>query len=315
MNFIALSDSHLLWHKPQARIDDIRLTQWQKWSFMLQYATDTGSSILEAGDFFNANRSWYLLPEIMDLLKKYGVPIYCVFGQHDTYLYNEKTRAATSLGILEKAGMVKILDDNPTFTSSPDPVVIYGSSFGQSIHDPKSDPPEIGNFFKILVIHASIAEFAMYPNQKYMDALTFLKDNPFGLIVAGDIHQKFIKSYDGRYIVNSGPLIRKEATAYNFNHHPGFFTFNTNTPDIAPQFIEVPHRPAEEVLTRSHIEYEKEADSILDSFISAVENPEIDDGVEIVENIWAFVKKNNIEQSVVDIIAETINKHAGREEV
>ena len=304
MKFLLLSDTHLLWHKPVGRIDDTKETQFGKWNFILDYASKNKYTILEAGDFFNANRSWYLLPEVMDMLKKYHIEIFCCYGQHDTYLYNEKTRAATSLGILEKAGLVHILDEKFYQRQEIEDKLrcnIYGCSYGQKV-------PKIKNkdCFNILIIHAPIAEKALYPNQNYLDATTFLKENEFDLIVAGDIHQKYAVRYENRWIVNSGPLIRKEASAYNFLHSPGFYIFDTKKID-PPEFIEVPHRSAEEVLSRNHIDAEKESDNLLNDFVSSILDINVEEGISFAENLWNFVKENKIERSVVDLLSEVIN--------
>lgn len=299
MNLILLSDTHILWDQPISRIDNIRKTQFEKWEFILQYSKDTNSTLLEAGDFFQKPRSWNLLPEIIGWFKKYQIPIYCVIGQHDQYMRDFQNISTTNLGVLAKAGLVKILDESAYYDFD---IALYGASYGQEI-------PEIKNkdCFNILVIHAPIASKALYPNQQYMDALTFLKENPFNLIVAGDIHQKYMFEYEGRYICNSGPLLRKEATEYNFTHKPGFWTFDTNKKET-PKFVEVPHQPAEEILSRTHLDYEKESESVLNEFISSISETKIEEGVSFVDNLWRFVKENNIEKPVVDLLSEVINK-------
>jgi DNA repair exonuclease SbcCD nuclease subunit len=303
MKLLLLSDGHLLWDKPQGRIDDVRETQFDKWRFILQTAALENAIILQAGDFFNRPRSWYLLPEVMYLLKEYKVPIYCVFGQHDTYMYSEKTRRATSLGILEAADMVNILSDKPFYTAEQLSAAIYGCSYGQEI--PKIEPP-FREFFTVLVIHAPIAEHAEWPGQNYMDAETFATSHPeYDLILCGDIHRRFCIKWDrgAKWIVNTGPLIRKESTVYNFTHKPGFYIFDT-TKNEDPKWVEIPHRPAEEVLSRAHLDYEKEGDAVLKDFISSINNPDIKEEADFIEILWSLVRANNIKQSVIDSLSE-----------
>jgi hypothetical protein len=122
------------------------------------------------------------------------------------------------------------------------------------------------------------------------------------LILCGDIHQKFQKTIKGRWIVNSGPLLRKEASVYNFSHHPGFFIYNLVKEKM--DWVEIPHRPAEEVLTRAHIDYDQETLSVLDEFIGTIGDQREMAGSDFVENLWEFVKQNKIDQSVVDILSE-----------
>lgn len=302
MNFIFVSDPHTLWNKPVARTDDAKTTLLNKWEFIFQYAQKNNAVIIVAGDFFNNNRSWYILPVIIDLIKKYGVQVYSVFGQHDTYLYSEKTRFATSLGILEKTGLVKILNEEPVVFMM-EKIKIYGCSYGQSIPEPIK---EINGFTNILVIHAPIAEKALFHDHQYLDAKKFLEENPgYDIIVAGDIHQKYRINSGNRVIINSGPLIRKEATEYNFLHKPGFYFLGKEL-----EFVEVPHPPAEQVLNRNHIEYREESEGILGDFINSIQSVEIEEEASVTENIQAFVKKNNIKQSVVNLISEVANETA-----
>lgn len=303
MKIIGISDLHLLWEKPVGRLDDAPVTQRNKFEFILRWAQDNCAVILVAGDFFNNPRSWYLLPEIMKILKAYGVEIYACFGQHDTYMYNITTRMTTNLGVLEKAELATILDSEPLYLArSNRQIALYGVSYGQEIPKPTND-----KCTNILVIHAPIAEQAIYPGQNYMDAFQFLKEHEFDYIVCGDIHQKFVKYYKGRYIVNSGPLLRKEASIYNFQHKPGFWVIDTDKIE-EPEFIEIPHLDAELVLSRAHIDYKEEASNVLDEFIGAVGGIEIDEDISIVENIWRMVSKNKISQDVIDTLADVMSK-------
>jgi len=308
MKAILLSDGHLLWEKPVSRIDDVKSVQFIKWGFVLEYAHINKCIILQAGDFFNRPRSWYLLPEVMKLLKKHReVPIYCVFGQHDTYMYSEKTREATSLGIVEIADMVHVLGNKPVLENGVD---LYGCSYGQEVPKVKKDRTRIP---AILVIHAPIAEKALWPGQQYMDATDFIKKHEeFDVILCGDIHQSFRLRYKGRWIVNTGPLIRREATLYNFAHRPGFFVYDSVDESMA--WMEIPHRPAEEVLSRMHLEYEKEGESILNEFIASISSADIDEGADFIDNLWKFVKKNKIKRSVTDLLAEVVDGHSASKE-
>jgi DNA repair exonuclease SbcCD nuclease subunit len=303
MKFALLSDVHLLGDKPIGRIDDIKTTQFVKFRFILDWCRDNNAILLQAGDLVNRPRNWYLLPEIMDILKEYGVKIFCVAGQHDVYMYSRDAIQATSLGILEKAGLVNILPPRRYHLDYIDSdISIYGASYGQMLPEPQTEGFNIG------VIHASIAEHAIYPGQNYMDALTFLKDNPkYDIILCGDIHQKFMKTFKGRFILNSGPMIRKEASAYNFQHHPGFWAYDTEK-DGCPEWVEIPHEKAELVLSRAHIDQEELTNSMLDEFIKSIPLGDQISEASFIDNLWIYVKKNKIEKPVVDIITEIVNR-------
>lgn len=289
---ILLSDLHLLWNNPEARLDNLVETQFEKLKFIFDFAVENNAVVLQAGDFFDRPRSWYLLPKFMEFMEGYkNVRIYTVYGQHDTYMYHEGTRHATNLGILEKAGLVTVLDNKPTRI---DDCVVYGCSWGMEVPEVKSDG------FNILVVHAPIGEESLWPGHEYQDAQVFLrKYKDYSLILCGDIHRKFFYTIKNREILNTGPLVRKEASEYNFIHKPcfGFVSYRKL------ELIDIPHRPADEVLSRDHLNHARENTQMLDEFIQSVDAG-FETGVDFRTNLEGFIKVNRIEDGVVKLISE-----------
>ncbi len=226
MKLVLVSDIHLVDKNPIARIDDLTETQWTKIDFIFDFAKKHSAQILQAGDLCNKPRSWSVLPRLIDAIRKNKSYIYCCRGQHDDYLYSLTTRDRTILGVLEKAGLIKVLDENPfTLSHGPgDDVILYGCSFGAEI-------PEVGRqkgLFNVLVIHAPILNRAVYPGQKFTMGDKFLKDHPeFDLIICGDIHIQFEAQVGDRFTFNTGRVVREEATEYNFTHKPSLVLFDT----------------------------------------------------------------------------------------
>ena len=109
MKFLFISDLHLSDKCPAARRDQYDQTALRKFEFVLKTAYKEEAVILQAGDFFNSPRSWHLLADVMELIRKYEVEIYCVYGQHDQYFRSSASDSATNLGILIKSGLVNNL--------------------------------------------------------------------------------------------------------------------------------------------------------------------------------------------------------------
>ena len=311
MKFLHISDTHLLFDSPQARLDDTHKTGLEKFEYVLSWAQANSAVILHSADFFDKRRSWYLLPEIVTLLKKYKVPILAVFGQHDQYMRSMVTRHATMLGILEQAGLVKILGHELIYSEIGEPTEVFhiwGAGYGEEIPTPTSK--SIPNCeYNILVIHAPIAVEPLWPGHNYIDAEKFLAEHTeFDMILCGDIHRNFgIMDKVGRWILNTGPMIRRRAVDYNFHHKPGFWIIDTekeNRPNHRVSWEEIPHLPAEKVLSRDHIEREEESEEILQEFVDAVD-VQFDAGVDFDDNLEKFLVANNIPQSVIDILSET----------
>jgi len=295
MKLVGISDPHLSWDVPEARLDDCVRTQFKKLRYVLSYCMKEKARLLVSGDLFNSPRSWYLLPYTMRVLEDFysDVPMHAVFGQHDTYMYNEETRKNTNLGVLEQAKIFNILDSEPYDLGQ---VHLYGASFGQPVPEVKDKSAT-----NVLVIHDSIYVSPLFPGHSYKDATRFInRHEDFQFIHCGDIHRKFeAESDDGRLIVNTGPMVRRTAESYNFEHEPCFFVFDTYTGDLTWEVI--PHQPASEVLSREHLDRVTEAKGFLDEFIDSIETEELD-SVSYVENLWEFIGKNDIESDVVDII-------------
>jgi DNA repair exonuclease SbcCD nuclease subunit len=303
MKFLLLSDVHLVYQNPVARLDDLVEAQFEKLKFILKTVKEEDCQILQSGDLFDRPRSWILLPRVMDLLKEHKIGIYSIYGQHDTYLYSEETRDKTNLGILEKAGLVKILGSKAQtlIDQVGRRVHIYGTSFGGEIPIVKKSKD-----FNILVIHAPISMAPLYPGHEFTQAKKFLRANNFDLILCGDIHQAFLETDLDRNIINVGPMLRKEATEYNFKHKPGFVIFDTETKE--GEFVEIPHRLAEEVLSRQHIDRKDEMTGMLQDFIESMKEGGEEQGVSFNENLQAFIRANGIDKDVVNCLSDIMGE-------
>ena len=312
MKFILVSDFHLLSKTPVSREDNLVETQFDKLRFILGVAKEEGAVILQAGDFCDAPRSWYLLPELTDILKEYGVPIYCVFGQHDTYMYNEETRGRTTLGVLQKAGLLTVLDpvipivlNNPVGGDSD--ISVYGASFGTNL----GRVPSKG--FTVGVAHVSVSDRPLYPNHVYTDAKKYLDQNPeYDLILVADCHRRFEASDEkGRVLINTGPILRKEANEYNLTHMPKVVLFDTEKPMY--KWIDVPAEAPQLVLNRDHLERASESKSMLDEFVQNIKDQQEKIGSQeyrgtFLDNLWKFTQENEVEKEALTILAKITEK-------
>ena len=307
MKLLLISDLHLVVKNPVARIDDLTTTQFEKIEFIFNLAKENNAIIIQAGDFFDKPRSWSLLSLIIDFLKKFDISVYCVMGQHDIYMYSELTKNRTNMGILNKTSLLNILNDKPAQVGEgADKVFLYGASYGENL-------PRIQRLgFTLGVIHASISDRALWPDHKFTSADKYLADNPeYDVILVGDVHSCFsVKDKQGRYLINTGPILRKEANEYNFTHMPKIALFDTETKDL--EWIDIPASVPELILSRSHIEYKEENDQMLDEFVSQIKKNTSDSedcsSGTYIENLWNFVKINNIDKAVVDILANITEK-------
>jgi len=306
MKIILLSDCHIMAHNPVARLDDAHEVSIRKFRYVLEKAFNLDGIVLTAGDMFDRPRSWYLLPEMVDLLKNYkGVEVYSIFGQHDQYFYSHETRHTTNLGILAEMELVTILDGKSQLKMKygEKKVWIYGAGEGEKVPEVEKKGEEDIN---ILVIHDDISDRPLWLGHDYIQAKRFLlRYGDFHLILCGDIHRKFMIEMEGRIILNSGPMMRK--TADLWEHEPGFFVYHTHNEKRKISWNEIPHSPPEEVLTREHLDDSRENEDMLDDFMKAMKIRKVEKA-SFASNLGRFIEENDVEQDIVDIISKTMEK-------
>jgi hypothetical protein len=148
----------------------------------------------------------------------------------------------------------------------------------------------------------------LWPGQEYQDAQKFMEDHSdYHFVLAGDIHRVFSGvEPDGRFIINTGPMIRKTAEKYSFEHEPNFAVIDTDNLSKQKRVI-IPHQPAEKVLSRRHIDKADRDEAILGDFIGAIRS-DYDAGVDFIDNLLEIVLKNNVEQEVVELLSQIMGR-------
>jgi len=300
MKIAGISDNHLVWEKPAGRLDDIVKTEWEKMDFIYQYCVDHEIKyLLGAGDMFDIKRSWGLLSVATDFFMKWRlyVETCLVMGQHDTY-FHSITEKSTIFGVLKSSNLIIQLNKNPLSIGSGE-IYLYGASWGEPV--PKVHTKGRVN---ILVIHAPILTKKLWKDQtEYIDARQFMADHPFDWILCGDVHQyfHFAETLYNRSICNSGPMLRLEASQLMINHSPGFFVFDTDTRRV--DWIQIPHKPASEVLTREHLERKAYRKELLDKFVDSIEGDF--KSVKFEDNFRKYLEQNEVRDGVKQILIET----------
>jgi DNA repair exonuclease SbcCD nuclease subunit len=294
MKILLLSDLHLVVDNPVARLDDLTETQWDKLDWVYEYAKKNGVElVLQAGDLTHTKRSWSLLNRLTDFFSFYDdIPTWIVKGQHDSY-FHDLDNNKTTTGILLSARLLTLLDKNGWSSKG---VTVYGASYGEEV------PFDLrASDYNILVIHAPIAEKGI-PGVNYIDALQFLKEHDeYDLILCGDIHEKFLIKHKGRVICNTGPMLRIEATKYMLNHRPCFFVFDTDKKNMIEEVL-IPTAPGKLVLSRDHIEKQKQRQDEFNDFIERVKDASGVSSVDFLENLNLIMKKNKTPLPVKRIV-------------
>lgn len=294
MKILMLSDLHLVNENPIARLDDLTETQWDKLDYIFSYAKNRKIDlILQAGDLTHTKRSWSLLQRLTEFLQRYKIPFYFVKGQHDSY-FRDMENNKTTTGILMEAGLIQKLDSRGTVIN--DEVGLFGASYGEEVRD-----DYLGDtVFNILVIHAPIAETKI-PHVEFTDAKRFLKKYvEYDLILCGDIHQKFLIKHQDRWICNTGSLLRTEATKEMFDHKPCFYVYDTLKNTV--ETVSIPVSPAKKVLSRNHLDKQKQTQERFEDFINRVQSASGVNSADFTSNLNLIIEENKTSPEVVRLI-------------
>lgn len=305
MKIVCLSDVHLTWDKFKCRTDDVRMTGLSKLEYVLDWCVANRAILIQAGDFFDRARLWHLLPMVASLLWRYGVQIYTVFGQHDTYMYSDKSKPATNLGILASSNLVKICQPDQPIEHN-EHLTIYGCSEGQEPIKPKTKRKTTN----LLVIHKAIVSKKVWRTQKqYTLADKFIRENKgYNIILCGDIHQKFItEDEEGNVILNTGCMIRKSVDLWD--HEPGFYCIVLEPKHRtfrSIQWVPIPKSPSHMVMTTQHLDEIEDKHEKENVFIGSIRKMRDErKSISFEDNIKLVTKKVRASKSVVQTLERT----------
>lgn len=298
MKYVLLSDFHITDKNPPGRKDNIKEVWRRKLDFILKYAQENEAIILQAGDMFDIPRDWNVLFKMISILKHFNITIYSIVGQHDMYFRADMKKTPTTLGVLEKLGLINILsNERPLLVEN---FSIWGCGWKQPIPKPRDN-------CNILVIHKSISDSALWPGQDFTNAHYFIRKNPFRVVLVGDIHKRFFFEHNKDHtICNTGPILRLAATKYNMKHKPCFFVYDSYLNYF--EKIKIPHEPAEEIFDRTYLEENARTNDITEQFVESLKSlPEDREHHKTVkELIMKYMVENKIEQPVIDFLSEII---------
>ena len=307
MRLLITGDWHLRARAPGNRLGDFKRDRDDKLDFLFNKAQEeTCEVILQPGDMGDsATWSDSLKRYAINLMRFFDIRILNVAGQHDLKYHSLGSLDRTSLGVLQAAGVVELLDA-VCLRGSGEDVWFYGASFGEKIPEPNGKAG-----VHVLVAHTMVLSSEKdkwWPGQRdYSIAKTLLRRHlGFDLIVTGDNHIGFCAEDGNRLLVNCGALMRMEASKQMMDHKPFLVIYDTKTKQWKQIYI--PIRPADEVLDRKKIEDVQERNEQLEAFVESLST---DYSVELDfdENMREFLllNKDSIGQGVRGILEEVFD--------
>jgi DNA repair exonuclease SbcCD nuclease subunit len=286
MKFLITGDWHYTDKTPTCRIDDYPTVLKNKIKATVNFAKRDGvTAILQPGDLTDTPFLNYSAYRELYSLLDCGIPIYTVYGQHDLRYRN---RGNTPLDALQDSLDSFQVSKKANFGN----VYIHSVSYGEEIPKPKLD------VFNILLIHKMIINVPEAEWQEDYDlGIDFLTKSKYDLVVSGDNHKSFMVKHKKQHLFNCGSLMR--STIDQIDHQPCFYSFDTDTRTYEQYCL-----PITRWQTTFDLEKkvkEEERNEHMESFVSGLSGHK-DMGLNFEDNLYMYLKKNKIDDVVVDII-------------
>jgi len=288
---ILTSDWHLREDTPVCFTGDFQKEQWDAVQFISDLQIKYDCSVIHAGDLYHHWKPspWLLSKTIEHLPNEF----YTVLGNHDLPQHNMDLIDKCGVYTLMKAGKLTILSgchygQEPDFKNNSEGVPSMILNKGKS------------NYKRMLVWHHMTYLTSPFPGASGGMAEGILRKYPqFDLILVGDNHQSFTIEYQGRRLVNPGNLTRQVADQINFK--PCVWLWYAEDNSVKQVFLPI----QSDVISREHIEEKALKDNRISAFIKQL-NGEWDAGLTFEINLEEFKKKNNIRNSVMEIVYKSL---------
>ncbi len=223
---IFLTDTHLRASNPRSRIDDYPQVILDKIKWILDYAKKREVDvILHGGDFFDGyDIAKSVEISLMNLCNQYDLHIVAPVGSHDIHGYSIDTIKRSSVGVIEAAKVIHLLDHGEVFNFGG--VSIIGCPHSVDI-DQKEDGYYISEEiiqeerdYTILLAHGNLVDHEL---PEGFDC-TLLDDAEVNadLVLSGHYHPGYgvYRRKDGVTFVNPGSVARVKATTNNRKRTP-----------------------------------------------------------------------------------------------
>jgi predicted phosphodiesterase len=298
IGLLAIGDPHIEGRVPGFRKDDYPRVILDKLRWCFNYARDQRLLPVILGDLFQMprdNPNW-VLGELMELMSE---PVPAIYGNHDCR--ENALSEHDTLDVLVRAGKLQMLDDENVWRGwmGGRPVIIGGTSWGQRLPEAyEGDGPEEGNPLVFWLAHHDV-QVPGYEEQGHFPPREILGVD---VVINGHIHRCLGEvTRGGTLWITPGNISRRNRSDATREHTPSVLRIDVAKTGYEKQWVEVPHRPFDEVF---HEEVIESADQLGSSAfvagLSELQSQRTDTGA----GLMAFLDKNlgQFEDSVAEEI-------------
>lgn len=238
MKFCFFTDVHATGRAPVRRKDNYMESVLRKLEALRDATIDVDFYVCGGDIFHTADPATAVVTKIADVLHSFGKPIYTAVGSHDLFNYQFDTVERAAIGVLNAAGVIKIIKNN---------IIIDNTVFHFSHHSyvedktPETYKVDTASFDGMRQIHVIHGSFYV---RKIFDAVHALEDYPnlnqMHLVLSGHIHHPFMKKVEKTIFYNPGSITR---TAVDQKHAIKAGVIHFQEHDIITQDILLPYEP------------------------------------------------------------------------
>jgi DNA repair exonuclease SbcCD nuclease subunit len=247
-----IGDPHLEGRQPGFRKDEYPQVILEKLAWCLAYANEHRLLPAILGDLFDKprdNPNW-LIGRLLQLLQG---EVLCLYGNHDVH-YNPELTDDDSLSLLVKAGRLRLLsaDDYWRGCMAGRPVVVGGSSYRQEIPARFDCGETDARPLVVWLTHHDISIPGYDEGRFAPRELTGID-----LVVNGHIHRRLeTVTVGSTHWLTPGNISRRSRSDACRSHIPAVLRLDVLPDNHRLSYIELPHRPFEEVFHACVVEAE-----------------------------------------------------------
>ncbi len=263
---LVIGDPHLEGRTPGFRRDDYPHVILDKLEWALRYAKAHRLLPVILGDLFDKprdNPTW-MLGTLLDLLA--GTECIGLYGNHDCA--EPELSNHDSLSLLVKAGRIRLLGGRPWRGSmNGRSVIVGGSSYRQQFPDRVDTSGDADGAVPLVfwLAHHDI----IVPGYEEQGRIQPREIEGIDLVINGHIHRRLQDVQTGRTLwMTPGNISRRSRSDATKDHIPSVLRIDITGEGFTRQFVEVPHRPFDEVF--HSILVEASADGPASAFVAGL---------------------------------------------
>lgn len=312
------TDSHYTARTPKNRKDDLFETSLEKTREIVELANSLGVDFcLHGGDFFDRPDVTDLVAgQVAKILRKLNCELYGIAGGHDLFGNNLEKLHNTKLGLLEGAGIIKILHhpsvDRVIFSKGIYSLQITGTSshFGIDYENIKDDYvlTEKDAQYALHAVHGMLMPKQFIPGAQAV-MVDDIKETLADITIAGHYHLGFKPvTVDGKTFINPGGIVRKNNDEKEMERTPGVLLMEFGD-NLSYKFIPLKSaKDGEEVLDRSEILKRHAQDIKINNFLGEIRRTSEVKSLDIHSIIETISQNQHLPEEVVKTAIDRVGK-------